>query len=112
VLLQDELRTSPAHFCARLAAFLGIDPAGFDAATAARVYNQSRRPRSLTLQRVARHARQRFWPIGWAVDRINLRVVRYPPMREETRARLTETFASENHSLATDWGLDLSAWQT
>lgn len=111
VVLYDQLVKDPSELARRAARFLGAGTEGWTLPdrVAGERHNAAMVPRFPRVQRGLR--RFRGLPLlPRAIDRLNLRRTAYPPMRPETRARLTADFAGEARGLANLLGLDVGAW--
>ena len=109
VFLYDDLRDDPFGLLAGLFGFLGVDPSFRP--DVSRQYGRT--------GRVANPVLRSLWERGapllptWLHRRVRPRVTSHvvrPPMREDTRARLRETFRPDVLELQALIGRDLSHW--
>lgn len=112
LLRHDDLKANLDSVCRQLAEFLAIDPAGFALGGETTVHhNGARMPRVPMIQRLVRPVRSRCPKVGYLVDRLNLRSVRYPPMPAETRRCLLDLFESDMAELEQCWNIDTRPWR-
>ena len=125
VVLTDDLRGDLPGVAESLGSFLGLDPSPWHRAAreaaeeAAQTKdggggfrrNRARLPRSRTLQRLILPFRRSIPALVWAVEKVNLRSARYPPMQPETRRRLQAAFDDEIRALEGRIDRDLRHWR-
>lgn len=93
------------------ASFLEIPLEGFAQARQRHaVRNTARMPRSRTIHDVSRRLGKKFPSVGNLMARLNLRPVKYPEIRSETRRLLQQRFAGDISQTAALTGLDLRSW--
>lgn len=109
VLLLDDLHAALQPTYDAICRFLSIEPHQV-AQDVGSIHNHyvRFRVRQRHLQRMAR--RHLPAPIRRVVKKINSRSGSYPPMNEQTRARLIDFFAPHNHKLSQWLNRDLSLW--
>jgi hypothetical protein len=110
VLFHEELQADPKAALARCAGFLGLDPQGFAGAERSSHHNAAQLPRIAALQRWVRGVRSSLPLVGSAVDYLNLREGRYPPMSESAREHLRAAFRGEATRLRELTGADPAPW--
>ncbi|MGH8773917.1 MAG: sulfotransferase family protein [Jiangellaceae bacterium] len=110
VALLDDLRDEPAATYAQVCRFLGVDDDFVPRRLGDRV-NRFVAFRSMRLRRV-RRSLPKLLRIGRIVGKLNAVEGGYPPMADDTRARLTLWFDDDNAALAKWLDRDLSAWRT
>ena len=108
----DELRSGRREVLRRAADFIGVDPGRFpDDVFAAPPENSARLPKSIRLQRLGGAVRDFAPRLGHLIDRVNLEPRAYPRLDQETRERLSATFAGERRRLVELTGLSFEEWR-
>lgn len=110
VVLFDDLRQDAEGTYSEICRFLGVDD-GWRPERLGQPVNQFVGFRSLTLRRVTKLIPPSIPLASRALGRLNAtRQTSYPPMSPETRQRLVDRFAAENHALGAWLDRDLGAW--
>ena len=108
----DELRSERRAVLRRAADFIGVDPERFpEDVFSAPPENSARLPKSIRLQRLGGAVRDIAPKLGHLIDRVNLQPARYPRLDQETRERLSATFAGERRRLSELTGLSFEEWR-
>ena len=96
LLTQDELKKPTPTVRQSIANFLEIDIDGFNVSSNRAVHNPAKLPRFTQLQRLRPPLDRHSFSLGVRfIDKINLVKKQYPPMKNETREELRQTYRDE-----------------